>query len=237
MAETQVTVPVGIPSPTLDVICVGFGRTGTHSLREALRRFGYWPAEHAENCLAHPERYALWLEALRRMRGGEPIDWRPLLTGYRASLDWPAAHFWREMIAAHPAAKVILTVRDPEHWYESVSATSYARYLKRTQTLRQRFLYALRAVRDPRTGHRFRIIREVVWTGTFGGQFGDRAHAIRVFEEHRRMVEETVPPERLLVFDVKEGWEPLCQFLGVPVPIDEPFPHVAAKVTKPGVHP
>ena len=143
MAETEVPVVVGVPSSTLDVICVGFGRAGTHSLREALRRLGVSPSEHTENCNAHPERYALWLEALRRKRAGEPIDWRPLFTGYRATLDWPGAYFWRELIAAHPAAKVILTVRDPERWYESASATIYAKFLRRSHTLRRRFLSRL----------------------------------------------------------------------------------------------
>ena len=106
-------VAAGVPSPTLEVIGAGLGRTGTLSLHAALERLGFAPCEHMTNCFAHPERFALWLEAARRKRAGEPIDWRPLFTGYRATVDWPGAYFWRELTAAHPEAKVILTVRDP----------------------------------------------------------------------------------------------------------------------------
>jgi hypothetical protein len=216
---------VGIPSPTLQVIGAGFGRTGTLSLRDALIRLGHAPCDHAIHSNAHPERYALWLEAARRKRAGEPIDWRPLFAGYRATTDWPGAYFWRELVAAHPDAKVILTVRDPERWYDSLHATAYAKLQQRKQTGKGRILHGLLAWLDPRAGHRFRTNDETLWQGTFGGRFAERQHALRVFAEHNRAVQATVPADRLLVFDVKQGWEPLCRFLDVPVPAGEPFPH------------
>ena len=123
-AEAEV-VPTGIPSPSIQVIGAGFGRTGTLSLREALVRLGFGPCDHMLENVEHPERFALWHEALRRKQSGEPIDWRPLLAGYRAIVDWPGAYFWRELTAAHPEAKVILTVRDPERWYASTLATIF----------------------------------------------------------------------------------------------------------------
>jgi hypothetical protein len=123
LAET--TEPAGIPSPHLAVIGSGFGRTGTLSLREALVRLSFGPCDHMLENFEHPERFALWREAFERKRRGEPIDWRPLLGGYRAIVDWPGAWFWKELIAAHPDAKVILTVRDPERWYESSMATIF----------------------------------------------------------------------------------------------------------------
>ena len=215
----------GIPSPTLAEIGAGFGRTGTLSLRDALERLGFAPCDHAIHSNSHPERYALWLEAARRKREGLPIDWRPLFTGYRATTDWPGVYFWRELVEAHPEAKVILSVRDPQRWYDSLRDSGYAKLLQRTQTRKGRFLHGLLAWLDPRAGHRFRTNEETLWDGTFGGRFGEREHAIRVFEEHNREVRATVPSERLLVFAVKEGWEPLCRFLGVPVPEGEPFPH------------
>jgi hypothetical protein len=179
-----------------------------------------------KNCFTHSERFALWLEALRRKQAGEAIDWRPLFTGYRATLDWPGAYFWRELIAAHPEARVILTVRDPERWYDSARATIYAASQARTATLPSRLLYGLLGLLDRRAGQGFRTVHETVWNGTFGGRFTDREEAIRRFNQHNRDVESAVPPERLLIFDVKQGWEPLCSFLDVPVPAGEPFPHV-----------
>ena len=222
MAET----PTGTPSSTLRIIGAGLGRTGTLSLHAALERLGYAPCEHMTNCFAHPERFALWLDAARRKRAGEPIDWRPLFDGYRATVDWPGAYFWRELVAAHPDAKVILTVRDPDRWYDSARSTIYAAAEARTATPQARFLSGLLAWLDPRAGRGFRTVQEIVWDGTLRGKFLDRDEALRIFTAHNREVEETVPADRLLIFDVKEGWEPLCTFLGLRAPVDEPFPHV-----------
>jgi hypothetical protein len=226
VSETQPLSEVGVPSPTLQVIGAGLGRTGTLSLHAALVNLGFAPCEHMTNCFAHPERFALWLQALQRKRAGAPIDWRPLFDGYRATVDWPGAYFWRELVAAHPTARVILTVRDAERWYDSARATIYAATTARTATPAARLLYGLMGWLDPRAGRGFRTVEETVWKGTFGGQFSDRERAVQIFQEHNRAVQGTVLPERLLVFDVKQGWEPLCAFLGVPVPTDEPFPHV-----------
>jgi hypothetical protein len=216
----------GVASPTLAVIGAGLGRTGTLSLHAALERLGFALCDHMSENFEHPERFALWLEAVRRKRAGEPIDWRPLFTGHRATVDWPGVYFWRELVAAHPAAKVILTVRDPERWYDSVRATIYAATQARTATPAARLLSRLVSLADPRAGNGFRTVQETVWDGTMRGRFEDRDEAIRIFEEHNREVVATVSLERLLVFDVKEGWEPLCAFLGVPVPAGEPFPRL-----------
>jgi Sulfotransferase domain len=201
---TDTTVHPGIPAPTLRIIGAGFGRTGTLSLREALVRLGCGPCDHMRENFEHPERFALWDEALRRKTAGEPIDWRPLLDGYRAIVDWPGAYFWRELTAAHPEAKVILTVRDPERWVDSIQSTIF--------TLDDDELPA--------------VARDIVFARTFGGRLTDRAHCLSVFAQHNQAVREAIAPERLLVFDVKQGWRPLCAFLGVPVPEDEPFPRV-----------
>ena len=197
-------VPAGIPAPTLQVIGTGFGRTGTSSLREALVRLGFDPCDHMVENFDHQERFALWDEALRCKNGGEAIDWRPLLTGFRAIVDWPGAYFWKELTEAHPEAKVILTVRDPERWVDSIQAT----------------IFTLQDDQLPEGP------REIIFTRTFNDRLADRAHCREVFVQHNQAVEASIAPDRLLVFDVKEGWEPLCAFLGVPVPEDEPFPHV-----------
>ena len=204
---TATTVIAGVPAPTLRVIGAGFGRTGTVSMREALVRLGFGPCDHMLENLEHPERFALWAEAMRRKSAGEPIDWRPLLTGFQAIVDWPGAYFWRELTAAHPEAKVILTVRDPERWYDSIART----------------IFTMIAASEPDSG--LDVPNEIIRDRTFQGRLSDRAHCQAVFTEHTQAVQKTIAPDRLLVFDVKDGWGPLCAFLGVPVPDNEPFPH------------
>jgi hypothetical protein len=216
---------VGIPSPTLRVIGAGFGRTGTLSLREALVRLGFGPCDHMTENFEHPSRFALWEEARARERAGEPIDWRPLLGGYQAIVDWPGAYFWRELVAAHPESRVILTIRDPARWYQSVLSTIYH---LRGQSLENPLLGALVALVEfliPPARRAIHVIDGTIWNGTFQGRFRDREYALRVFAEHIAEVQTAVPPERLLVFDVRQGWQPLCDFLGVPVPRGERFPH------------
>jgi Sulfotransferase domain len=201
---TDAAAREGIPAPTLQVIGAGFGRTGTLSLRDALVHLGFGPCDHMVENHGHLERFAPWAEALRRKTAGEPIDWRLLLDGFQAIVDWPGAYFWRELTAAHPRAKVVLTVRDPDRWYDSIQATIFS---------------VLDGV-GPGVSH------DIIYTRTFNGRLNDRAHCQAVFTRHNQAVRETIAPERLLVFDVTEGWEPLCAFLDVPAPADEPFPHV-----------
>jgi hypothetical protein len=201
---TDTAMRKGNPSPTLQVIGAGFGRTGTASMREALVRLGFGPCDHMVENFDHQERFALWDEAMRHKTAGEPIDWKPLLTGFRAIVDWPGAYFWKELTSAHPEAKVILTVRDPERWFDSISAT----------------IFTLQDDQWPEGP------RDIIYTRTFGDRLTDRAHCQSVFAQHVAAVQETIAPDRLLVFDVKAGWEPLCAFLDVPVPEDEPFLHV-----------
>jgi hypothetical protein len=207
MADTAVAT--GIPAPTLQVIGAGFGRNGTATLRDALVRLGFGPCDHMRENFEHPERFPLWEEALRRKDAGEPIDWRPLLGDYRATMDWPGAYFWRELTAAHPDARVILTVRDPGRWYDSIRAT----------------IFSLPA--EQLSG----VAREICFTRTFNDRLSDQEHCLAVFARHNQAVQELIDPERLLVFEVKQGWEPLCAFLDVPVPEDEPFPRVNEAAT------
>jgi hypothetical protein len=201
---TDTTVPTGIPAPTLQVIGAGLGRTGTLSMREALVRLGFGPCDHMRENFEHPQRFALWDEALRRKTAGERIDWRPLLAGYQAIVDWPGAYFWRELTTAHPEAKVILTLRDPDRWYDSIQAT----------------IFSLGDDELPAGP------QEMIFNRTFGNRLTDRGHCQAVFARHNQAVQESIAADRLRVFDVKEGWEPLCAFLGVPVPEQEPFPRV-----------
>ncbi|MDX1648263.1 MAG: sulfotransferase [Myxococcota bacterium] len=194
----------------LAVVGAGFGRTGTLSLKGALETLGLGPCYHMTEVFAHPEHVAVWRDATE----GRPVDWDALFAGYGACVDWPACAFWRELAWRWPEAKVILTVRDPQRWYESVAKTIHL--------VMQRELPD--DAPEPVRAH-LAMVRRLIEEETFDGRFEDRDHAIAVYEAHNRAVREAVPPERLLVYEVAEGWEPLCRFLDRPVPA-EPFPRV-----------
>ncbi len=192
---------------TLKVIGAGFGRTGTLSLKSALEELGLGPCYHMVETHAHPEHDAMWLALAK----GEATDWRPMLQGYTSTVDWPTTYFWKDLAAANPDAKIILTLRDPEAWYRSATATIFARMLA---------FEALRsdpAAVDPARRRHMEMVNTIVVEKTFGGSL-DKAHAIRVFNAHNEEVPRSLPSERLLVYEPGEGWEPLCRFLGVPVP-------------------
>jgi hypothetical protein len=227
--KTPSTVPTKAPSPNLRVIGAGFGRTGTTSLREALVRLGFDPCDHMDENFARPERFVLWREAFQRKQAGEAIDWRPLLADYRAIVDWPGAYFWRELTSAHPEAKVILTVRDPDRWYASTLATisNFRTRMRDDDSLLARVRVLLMCLGMPGMREGLRFTDDLIWQATFDGRFREREYALRIFSEHNQTVQATIPADRLLVFDVKQGWAPLCQFLGLPVPANEPFPHLS----------
>jgi hypothetical protein len=196
---------------TLAVIGAGFGRTGTASLKSALERLGLAPCYHMFEIVAQPEHSRFWLRAAI----GRSVDWDELLGPYRAAVDWPACRFYVELAAHYPSAKVVLTVREPAQWFESAWSTIFPRI---TRPVDQADEFAwLRA----------RMQREIIIEQTFGGDITDRAHALAVFERHNAAVCRTIPAERLLVYEIAAGWQPLCDFLGRPVP-DEPVPHANA---------
>ena len=203
------------------VIGAGFGRTGTTSLKAALETLGLAPCYHMIEVFAHPRHAEVWRSAWR----GEPVNWDAILGPYEAAVDWPACTFCEELTERYPEAKVLLSVRDPDRWYESTRTTIYklSRVIAASRTARVAFgLVSLLTFGGfARTG----AGEEIIWNGTFDGRFEDKPHAIEVLERHNEEVKRRVPPERLLVYEVKEGWGPLCEFLGVPEP-DEPFPHL-----------
>jgi hypothetical protein len=198
---------------SIKVIGAGLGRTGTLSLKAALEELGFARCYHMTEVLAHMDDARVWDAAGR----GEPVDWDKLFAGYQATVDWPGCSFYRELLGQYPEAKVILTVRDPERWYDSADQTIY--YVRNA-------FPAWIAIVSPRMSVFRRMLDRIVWDGTFQGRFEDRAFAIDVFNRHNEQVRRDVPADRLLVYEVREGWEPLCTFLGVPVPEGKPFPHL-----------
>jgi hypothetical protein len=203
----------------LEVIGAGFGRTGTMSLKVALETLGFGPCYHMTEVFTHPEHVELWRAAAQ----GKPLAWEQIFDGYRATVDWPGCAFWAELLQSYPDAKVILTVRDPNEWYESAYNTIYR--ISGAASSPVFYLASLLVPAAKRMKHAQRMIIEVVWQRDLDGRFEDRRYAIETFERHNEEVKQHVPAENLLVYEVREGWGPLCEFLGVEMP-DEPFPHL-----------
>ncbi|GLY96092.1 sulfotransferase family protein [Actinoplanes sp. NBRC 103695] len=191
----------------MDVIGAGFGRTGTLSLKAALEQLGIGPCAHMIPLIEDQDQAQKWLDAA----GGVPGALDAATEGHRSTVDWPGVYFWRELVERHPDAKVVLSVRDSGAWYDSTCRTIYPA--------------AMKALDMPVVPPFARMAHATVWDGTFKGRFAERDFAIRVFEEHNEAVRREVPAERLLEFEVKQGWAPLCDFLGVPVP-DTEFPRL-----------
>ncbi len=206
-----------IATSGLKVIGAGFGRTGTLSMKVALEELGFGPCYHMTEVFEHPAHARLWDAAAR----GETVNWQELLKGYQATVDWPGCTFYKELMEIYPDAKVLLTVRDPEKWYESAQSTIYQTVSGRRSPSS---LLILRLFR-PHILQTIGMINTLIWERTFNGNFADKQYAIEIFNQHIEEVKKYVPPEQLLVYNVKEGWEPLCAFLGVEVPKDKPFPH------------
>jgi hypothetical protein len=199
----------------LDVIGAGFGRTGTLSMQAALEQLGFASCYHFTEVI---ERRPGRNDGHRRAwvafaKGRRAMDWRWLFTHYRATVDFPMCLYYSELLEAFPDAKVVLTVRDPDHWFESFDTLVQGLHRLRFGRLFAPKLRATATIFD-------RLLRQ----GLFGGRL-DRAWCIAAFERHRDEVVRRVPPERLLVYEVKQGWAPLCAFLGVPIP-PTPFPHL-----------
>jgi len=204
----------------MDVIGAGFGRTGTLSLKAALEQLGHGPCLHMFDVIGDPGQITGWQAVLDGCRTG----WGKLLDGFGSAVDWPACTYYAELAAAFPAAKVVLTVRPAQAWYQSMRDTIYA-------ASQAAAAGKLGTSQLPAPSPEYiRLIRELLWERTFGGRFGDRDHAIGVYQDHIARVRHTVPAGRLLVFQVSEGWEPLARFLGAPVP-RAPFPRLNDSAT------
>lgn len=190
----------------LKVIGAGLGRTGTLSLKFALERIGFGPCYHMTEALLNPQAPEMWLRAA----DGNP-DWEATFDGFASTVDFPGCTFWRELAEHYPDAKVLLSVRDPEQWFESTQATIFSEP-------------AIKMIQSTPMG---KFVDKTTWR-MFGGQLHDRDAMVAALERHNAEVKRTIPASRLLVYDVAQGWEPLCGFLGVPVP-DAPFPRANSR--------
>ena len=190
---------------TLKVIGAGFGRTGTNSLKLALEKLCNCRCYHMFELIQDLGRLNHWQDAL----AGRPVAWDALFDGFGATVDWPSTAYWAELAVHYPDAKIILSLRDSDNWYKSISQTIFPR------------LQTAPPDEEP-VGAWGRMVQSLIADGIFNREF-DRESAVRVYEAHNARVIATVPPERLLVHEPGDGWEPLCKFLGVPIP-DEDYP-------------
>lgn len=193
----------------MKVIGAGYGRTGTLSLKAGLEQVLGGRCYHMETIVHDARQLDLWSAWARSPDDLPDLD--AMLDGFVAAVDAPMCFYWEELLARHPDARVVLTVRDPDRWVESFQAlmranfqgiwmalfsSRYRAFAGFSRTMGQRFVGSLR-----------------------------RERLIETFHRHNERVRAVVPADRLLEFEVKQGWAPLCAFLDVPVP-DGPFPHL-----------
>ncbi|MBN6050645.1 sulfotransferase [Nonomuraea sp. RK-328] len=215
----------------MEVIGAGLPRTGTTSMKAALERLGFGPCYHMSEVMTRPDHVDRWLAATAGEVHGRD-GWDKVFAGYRSAQDWPASHYWRELAETYPDAKVVLTVRDPRSWYPSIqmlmsgprasAAGLDGRSLEELPEQARTIVTAMGRMR-PALETIGRSYFGPDWT--YGQGVPSEELAVEVFERHVAAVKAGIPAERLLVFDVREGWGPLCDFLGVAAPT-EPFPRL-----------
>jgi hypothetical protein len=177
-------------------------------MKLALEQIGLGPCHHMMEVFGKPDHIALWQAAA----DGESVDWEEVFEGYRSAVDWPVCYFWKELAELYPDAKLLLTRRDPQKWYDSASNTIFKGLASTGEENDRESLDSQR-----------RMVNKLIVDNTFDGDLTDREAAIDVFNKHNQEVIDTIDPKRLLVFEASQGWEPLCEFLGVDIP-DTAYP-------------
>jgi hypothetical protein len=196
----------------LRVVGAGLGRTGTHSLKHALELLLGGRCYHMAETFGRPGDIPVWAAAI----DGDSPDWNAFLAEYDATVDWPAAAFWRELADANPDAVVLLSTRSSaDAWWKSAHATIFEisrRGLPDDDPELDVFRAQLAMV-------------DALFTQAFTPRWRDEAEAKAAYEAHNAAVRAGVPAERLVEWQPGDGWEPICERLGLAVPA-EPFPHV-----------
>ena len=195
----------------MKVIGAGLPHTGTMSMQAALNKLGY-PCYHMETIIRTPAHVQPWDDFVN---GHAPMDWHTLFRDYEAAVDAPVCFYIEELMQVYPEAKIVLTVRDEERWYNSL-------IVLRGMMNRLRPLSHI----IPKFGRFFSFASTLIHSFIPDPDTHSKEEVIKAFREHNATIQQLVPPERLLVFQVKEGWEPLCNFLGCEVPEGVPFPHL-----------
>lgn len=209
---------------SIKIIGAGLPRTGTNTLKESLEKLGYMKTYHMKELLVHPESLKYWLA----LKETGTTQWDELYNGFQATVDFPGYPWYKEHMKQYPDAKVILTVRPFEKWHSSVSSTIWK---AGPQTLGQKLGMLLKLLFNPRLRsviNCVKLAKEMIFKVHFQGKFEDKVAAEKIFNQHIEDVKKYVPADKLLIYDVSEGWGPLCKFLDKPEP-DEPIPHLNKK--------
>ena len=189
---------------TLRIIGAGIGRTGTNSLQVALQQLLGGPCYHMAEVFGHPEHVPVWHAAAN----GDLPDWADLFDGYVAAVDWPVAAFWRQLSEQYPDAPVLLSTRNSaEQWWHSADRTIFEVYKG--------------VARPPGTDVFFEMTK-ALFLNTFADPL-DKDACVAAYERHNAEVRATIPADRLIDWNPKDGWPPICERLGLDIP-DEPFP-------------
>lgn len=190
----------------LQVVGAGLGRTGTASLKVALEQLGIGRCYHMGEVMQNQHHIPLWIDAA----DGRP-DWDSLFEGYTAAVDYPACSFWRELMDYYPDSKVLLSTRDPDSWFNSVHETilspDFTEFLEHAPHAE--------------------FFEKAVWKD-YKAHINEREFMVNYYRQREDMIRNSVAPERLLVYRIGDGWEPLCDFLEVPVPATE-YPRVNSR--------
>jgi len=208
----------------LKIIGAGFPRTGTTTLKQCLEILGYQKCYHMKELLVNPDMLSYWLN----IEENGTTDWDTLYDGYEATVDFPGYPYYKEHMEKYPDAKVILTIRPFENWYNSAYSTVWK---AGPQNIRQKMVMLTRILLNPRLKKVIsciKFVKRVFWEKQFQGKFEDKEFAEKIFNQHIEEVKAHVPPEKLLIYDVRDGWGPLCKFLNVAEPMDE-LPHLNKK--------
>ena len=209
---------------SIKIIGAGFPRTGTNTLRESLEKLGYVKTYHMKNLLTHPNILQYW----NNLKTTGTTNWDELYKGFQATVDFPCYPWYKEHMKQYPDAKVILSIRPFEKWYISFYSTIWQ---AQNPPESERAAMGERMAADPRLQSVMKVMgfaKQTINEEHFQGKFLDKEFMEKVFNEHNEEVKKYVPADKLLVFDVTEGWEPLCKFLDAEVP-DEPLPHTNKK--------
>ncbi|HEV7163503.1 MAG TPA: sulfotransferase [Solirubrobacteraceae bacterium] len=203
----------------MKLIGAGMPRTGTLTQKMALEMLGVGPCYHMVNVLGDLQQAILWEQAL----AGKP-NWAETFDGYQSTVDWPGGYFYRELAEFYPDAKVLLSVRDPDSWERSMRQTVWS--VRNGESL-LRLLSSAQSHVDPQWRGFLNMIDGLLWQGqgTFAAGHSEPEQLIAAMKRHNAEVQRTIDPERLLVWNASDGWEPLCEFLEVPVP-GVPLPHI-----------
>jgi Sulfotransferase domain len=205
----------------MKVIGAGLMRTATTTQMYALEQLDCAPCYHMRDLLMDLETgLPLW----EAVAGGKP-DWDRIFGEARSTVDWPSARYYRELMDYYPDAKVLLSVRGGEEWARSMEKTVWGLFHGPTA---MHHLSEARCAIDPLWRRYIALMTHMNWkegTGALAGDTSNEAGLIEVMERWNEGVIRDVPPERLLVWNPAEGFEPLCEFLEVPVPAD-PLPRL-----------